>query len=109
MWLVQNVKTKQKFALKVVSNTKDKKSQKLNRQEEECLQLLSSNPCLFIMKLESVFLEGTRKCYVLEFLSGGELLTHVKRSLAINEEMARFYFSELVCAVEHLHGLSIVF
>lgn len=40
---------------------------------------------------------------VLEYLSGGELIRQIRKSIFMSEENSRFYLAEIVLAVEQLH------
>ena len=43
------------------------------------------------------------------FVNGGELFHHLQREHRFNEERSRFYSAELLCALEHLHDLDVVY
>jgi serine/threonine protein kinase len=40
---------------------------------------------------------------ILEYLPGGELIKHIRKSLFMNEDDARFYLAEIILAIESLH------
>jgi serum/glucocorticoid-regulated kinase 2 len=42
-------------------------------------------------------------------VNGGELFHHLQTSQKFDEERARFYSAELLCALEHLHALDVVY
>lgn len=46
---------------------------------------------------------------VLEYLSGGELIKHIRKSIFMSEENTRFYLAEIVLAVENLHERGIIY
>jgi len=46
---------------------------------------------------------------VLEFLSGGELIRQIRKSIYMSEENTRFYLAEIVLAVESLHSRGIIY
>ena len=46
---------------------------------------------------------------VTEFMQGGELFFHLRKSYKFPEKRAKFYIAELVLALEYLHGNSIVY
>jgi serine/threonine protein kinase len=46
---------------------------------------------------------------VFEYASGGELYTRMKKQTKFSENVAKFYFCEISCAVDYLHNMSIVY
>jgi serine/threonine protein kinase len=44
----------------------------------------------------------------MDFLSGGELFFHLKRRGLIMENEAKFYFSEMILAIEYLHSMGVI-
>ena len=46
---------------------------------------------------------------VLDFCSGGELFFHISKNKRFHEMSAKYYFAELVLAIEHLHDHNIVY
>jgi len=57
----------------------------------------------FIVKMHRAFQSDTKLYFVLDFLNGGELHFHMKKEGRFTENKARFYASEVVLALEHLH------
>ena len=46
---------------------------------------------------------------VLDFIIGGELFVHLRKSYRFSEERARFYSAELVLALNFLHENGIIY
>jgi len=46
---------------------------------------------------------------VIDYLNGGELFFHLRRQKCFNEERTKFYTSQLIMALEHLHDLGIIY
>lgn len=46
---------------------------------------------------------------VLEYLPGGELIKHIRKSVFMSEDDTRFYLAEIVLAVESLHDNGIIY
>lgn len=83
----------------------------------------------FICDLLYAFQTGGKLYLILEYLSGGELFMHLEREGIFMEDTAaydfhiiaslhlcrcmvmifRFYLSEIVCALEHLHLQGIIY
>lgn len=47
--------------------------------------------------------------YILEYAPGGDLYSLLRRHRRLNDESARFYASQIILAIEHLHGERIIF
>lgn len=45
----------------------------------------------------------------MEYLPGGELLKHIRKSVCMSEAYTRFYLAEVVLAVESLHNSGIIY
>jgi serine/threonine protein kinase len=62
----------------------------------------------FIVKLQYAFQTAGRLYLVMEFVRGGQLLTHMRKETLFEENNVRFYAAELFLALEKLHGMQIV-
>ena len=78
MWLAQENKTKKQYALKVVKTQSTKHKRKNPAHEQRMLEVLTAAKSPFTVQLVSTFEEQDFRVYVLEFVPGGELFTHVK-------------------------------
>jgi protein-serine/threonine kinase len=74
--------------------------------EKEILSRIS-HP--FIVQMFWAFQTNTQLHLVLELCPGGELFYHLHNLGRFVENQARFYFAEVVLALEYLHGLNIVY
>ena len=77
-------------------------------------KILSKISHPFIIQLFSSFQTVTNKQlydlhFVLDFCPGGELFYHLDTIGRFTESQARFYFSEIVLAIEYLHSNKIVY
>ena len=59
--------------------------------------------------LQYSFQTETRLCFVMEYVSGGELFYHLTKTRGFGEERSRFYGAEITLAVGFLHQHSIVY
>jgi serum/glucocorticoid-regulated kinase 2 len=66
-----------------------------------------NNP--FIVPLKFSFQSPEKLYLVLAFVNGGELFHHLQREGRFSIERARFYAAELLCALECLHGLDVIY
>ncbi|KAJ3267416.1 hypothetical protein HDU76_011828, partial [Blyttiomyces sp. JEL0837] len=62
----------------------------------------------FIVPIKFSFQSPEKLYLVLAFINGGELFHHLQQEGRFNEDRARFYTAELLCALECLHGFNIV-
>ncbi|KAI8910954.1 kinase-like domain-containing protein [Gorgonomyces haynaldii] len=59
----------------------------------------------FIVRLHYAFQTPSKLFLLLTFASGGELFTYLAKERMFTDDIASFYLSELVLAMEHLHTL----
>jgi hypothetical protein len=75
--------------------------------EKEVLSLSSGSP--FLTRMFATFQTPAKLYYVLEFLSGGDLLHLVQKRHTIPEEEAQFYTAEILLGLWYLHGKGILY
>ena len=46
---------------------------------------------------------------LLEYVNGGELFSYLRNAVKFNNDTAVFFTAEIVCALEYLHSLSIIY
>lgn len=63
----------------------------------------------FIVKLNYAFQTKDKLYLILDFVNGGELFHHLKKSGKFSEERVRFYGAEIASAIIHLHKNGIVY
>ena len=72
-------------------------------------QILSRISHPFIVNMHWAFQSKTQLHLVLELCPGGELFYHLHNLGRFTEDQAKFYFAEVVLALEYLHNLDIVY
>jgi len=89
---------------KTTLDTNNKVKQLIN--EKQIMQSLN-HP--FIVKLYWSFQSKKQLHFVMDFCVGGELFHHLHNVGRLNEEQAKFYFAEVLLAIEYLHSHGIVY
>jgi len=108
VYLVQQKDTMEFFAMKVLKKDSiQSKSQKAHTiAERKILQEISSP---FIVKLHYAFQNPDKLYFVMDFLNGGEMFTHIRKKVKFPEKRARFYCAELVLALKCLHDNGVLY
>lgn len=107
--LVKKKDTSKFFAMKIVKKQyiEKKKQESHIRTEREVLLKASDHP--FIVRLHYTFQNEKNLYFVLDYCYGGELFNFLQKRGRLNEDEARFYASQLVLAIEHLHKHNIIY
>lgn len=71
--------------------------------------ILSAVKHPFIVDLLYAFQTKGKLYLIMNYVGGGELFTYLDREGMFMEEAGRFYAAELIIAVQHLHGLGIIY
>ncbi|XP_076310618.1 protein kinase C-like 1 isoform X5 [Tachypleus tridentatus] len=75
--------------------------------ERKVFTLGNSNP--YLCSLLCSFQTESHLFFVMEYLSGGDLMFHIQQSGRFDQERARFYAAELVVALKFMHKRGIVY
>jgi len=67
---------------------------------------LADNP--WVVKLQYSFQDSTNLYLVMEYLQGGDLMTHLMKHDILTEEVTRFYVAEVALAIWFVHQLNYV-
>ena len=62
----------------------------------------------FLLNLHSCFQTETRVYFVMEYVSGGDLMLHIQRK-QFSLRQAKFYASEVLLALEYFHSNGIIY
>ncbi|XP_076312024.1 putative protein kinase C delta type homolog isoform X2 [Tachypleus tridentatus] len=75
--------------------------------ERKVLSIGVAHP--FLCSLLCTFQTESHLFFVMEYLSGGDLMFHIQQSGRFDQERARFYSSEIVVALKFLHKRRIIY
>ncbi|KAI9915654.1 hypothetical protein PsorP6_007042 [Peronosclerospora sorghi] len=106
--LVGHKTTKQLYAMKILSKANIVKRKQVEHTRTE-RRVLGCTRHPFIVGLHYAFQTAERLYFVLDYCPGGELFYHLSRMKKLPESMACFYAAEITLALEHLHGLGVVY
>ncbi|OMJ84043.1 hypothetical protein SteCoe_14912 [Stentor coeruleus] len=108
VFLVRKRDTGYLYALKVMQKDFILKENKAKHVIAECsIMRKLSHP--FINQLRWAFQTNFELLMVTDFCPGGELFFHLHNLGRFTEDQARFYFSEIILAIEYLHRQRIIF
>ena len=96
------------YAMKVVEKEfleNENKADKILSEKEIMIQI--DHP--FIVKLHWAFQSSKELHFVMDFCVGGELFYHLRNVGRLNESQAKFYFAEVLLAIEYLHKNGIIY
>ncbi|CAG9328953.1 unnamed protein product [Blepharisma stoltei] len=106
--LVLKKGTEKYYAMKVLKKSVIKEKDQISHTLNERM-ILEDVRCPFIVPLRFSFQTDEKLYMVMEYMSGGELFFHLKKSGRFTEARARFYAAEIILALECLHSKGIVY
>lgn len=71
--------------------------------------LLRTTTSPFVVNLQFSFQTADRLFLVMDYLPGGDLYTYLQRHRMLEEDHARFFVAELVCALSDLHTQKVLY
>jgi len=106
--LVRKLADDKLYAMKVLKKNHVKlKNQITNTKTERAILEKINHP--FIMHLNFAFQDPKKLYFVTDFMAGGELFFHLRRSVFFSEFRARFYICEIILALEYLHKMNCIY
>ena len=107
IWSVNNG-TNNIYAMKVLKKKEisERQQEDHTKAEREILEKIT-NP--FIVKLHYAFQSPDKLYFVLDFVNGGELFSHLRKEKKFSESRAKFYAAEIILALEWLHSNNIIY
>jgi serine/threonine protein kinase len=77
--------------------------------EKQVLQLAGQTHHPFLVNLHSSFQTDSRVFFVMEYVSGGDLMVHLQSCKRFEPKIARFYSSEILLGLQFLHENNILY
>ncbi|EDV29862.1 uncharacterized protein TRIADDRAFT_19422 [Trichoplax adhaerens] len=98
------------FAMKVLKKAtiiQKAKTTERTMTERSILEAVRESP--FIVTLHYAYQTDSKLHLILDYVSGGELFTHLAQREYFKESEVKFYIGEITLAIEHLHKLGIIY
>ncbi|PFH53390.1 hypothetical protein AMATHDRAFT_55336 [Amanita thiersii Skay4041] len=108
--LAEEKKTNSLFAIKVLKKEFiiDNDEVESTRSEKRVFLTAARERHPFLLGLHSCFQTETRVYFVMEYVSGGDLMLHIQRK-QFSLRQAKFYASEVLLALEYFHQNGIIY
>ncbi|KAM7051006.1 G protein-coupled receptor kinase 3 isoform 2-T2 [Molossus nigricans] len=88
---------------------KMKQGETLALNERIMLSLVSTGDCPFIVCMTYAFHTPDKLCFILDLMNGGDLHYHLSQHGVFSETEMRFYATEIILGLEHMHTRSVVY
>ncbi|KAJ3393354.1 Serine/threonine kinase [Entophlyctis sp. JEL0112] len=108
--LVEEKLTKKNYAIKVLKKdfVIENDEAEATRAEKRVFLTANLERFPFLVNLHSCFQTETRLYFVMEFVSGGDLMWHIQHE-RFSEKRAKFYACEVLLALEYFHKNNITY
>ena len=108
VFLAEYRKTQKVYAMKVIKKSMVNDDEDIDwvQTEKHVFEQATNHP--FLVGLHSCFQTESRLFFVIEYLSGGDLMYHMQRKRKLPEDHCRFYSAEIVLALDYLHSKGII-
>jgi len=104
--LGENIKTKQKVAIKILNKDKIKEEEDLVRIKRE-IKILSVMDHPNVIKTYKNIENDKNYYLIMEYCDGGELFNYIVEKEKLDEDEASMFFYQLINALEYIHSLGI--
>ena len=106
--LVRNKQTLATSAMKIISKRLLTRKPTYIENIAAERDILAKTDSPFCVRMECSFQTTDKLFIIMEFAAGGELFYHLGKQGLLLEHQGAFYISEIILALEHLHGNQVV-
>ena len=106
--LCQNIKNKGYYAVKSMRKENLIEKEHLEKTRTERI-LLEKAKHPFLVNLEFAFQTKEKIFFIMNFIRGGEMFTHLRKNKRFPESRAKFYAAQVFMALNYLHKLGYVY
>eukprot|EP00732_Lithocolla_globosa_P002357 Lithocolla_globosa_v1_NODE_1527_length_2512_cov_118.657306.p1 type:complete len:781 gc:universal NODE_1527_length_2512_cov_118.657306:2400-58(-) len=108
--LVEEKRTGLTYAIKVLKKDFIIENDEVEsvKAEKRVFQVANKNRHPFLVKLHSCFDSEDRIYFVMEYVSGGDLMMHIQRQV-FTQSQAKLYAAEVLLALEYLHENHVIY
>ena len=108
--LAETKTTKQLYAIKVLKKEFIIENDEVEsiRSEKRVLLIANKERHPFLINLHACFQTETRVYFVMEYISGGDLMLHIQRGL-FGAKRAQFYAAEVCLALKYFHENGVIY
>ncbi|XP_073079526.1 G protein-coupled receptor kinase 3 isoform X3 [Manis javanica] len=101
----------ERYAMKCLDKKriKMKQGETLALNERIMLSLVSTGDCPFIVCMTYAFHTPDKLCFILDLMNGGDLHYHLSQHGVFSEKEMRFYATEIILGLEHMHSRFVVY
>lgn len=106
--LAQHKESGRLYAIKVLKKKDIVENDQLEHTKTE-QKILAHVNHPFLVSLDYAFQTESRLYFVMEFMRGGELFTHLRRLKRLTESQAKFYAACIAVGLGHLHNSNFIY
>ena len=105
--LVQDKKTKEKVAIKILEKKKIKTEEDKRRVQTE-IEILQKMSHINVIKAKKILKDSENIYIMMEYCEKGELFHYIEKEICLSNDEAACYFYQLINGLEYIHQKGIV-
>lgn len=108
VYLAKQIETGKFYAMKMLEKEKVLKLKQVEHSLYEKRILYALN-FPFVIYLKYFFKDNVYLYYILPYVPGGEMFSHLRRAGKFEENVSKFYASQVILALEYLHACELIY